>query len=54
MITHWLITSLENQIKIEGGTETTKWGNGMIPVGEELGSLALANDVVNKTRNLNQ
>ena len=25
MATRWKITSLENQMKIEGGVETTKW-----------------------------
>ena len=25
MATHWLATSFENQIRIEGGIETTKW-----------------------------
>ena len=54
MASHWTTTSLENQIRTEGGVETTKWENGMIPLGEVLGSLALANDTVNKTRNLNQ
>ena len=51
---HWIITSLENQIRIERGAETTKWGNRMILEGEGLGSLALVNEIVNKTRNLNQ
>ena len=34
MATHWLTTSFENQIKIEGGVEITKQENGMIPAGE--------------------
>ena len=29
MPTHWLVASFENQIKIEGGVETTKWENRM-------------------------
>ena len=40
--------------KMKGGVEITKWENGMILAGEGLGSLALANDIFNKTRNLNQ
>ena len=40
-------------MKIEGGVETTKWGNGMMSAGEVLGSLALVKEIVNKTKNLN-
>ena len=34
METHWIVTSFEHQIKIEGGIESTKWGNGMMSAGE--------------------
>ena len=51
MSSHWMMTSLENQMRIEGGAETTKLENGIIPAGQGLRLLALENYIINKTMN---
>ena len=41
LVTHWIITTLANDIRKEGGIKSRDWEDGMIPAGEGLGLLNL-------------
>ena len=48
MATYWIVAPFEHQIKIEGGTQSTKCENGMTLEGEGLGVLSLVTQLKTK------
>jgi len=52
MATHWTITTLEQEINIEGRIESNTWAEGIVPVGEAIGVLDVIKYVVKRTRNI--
>ena len=50
LATHWIITTLLNDVKEEGGITTDAWGDGMIPAGEGVGLLDLVMKIVKATK----
>jgi len=52
MATHWIITTLAQDAEIEGGIESKKWAEGLVPVGEAIGLLDLIKQIVQKTKSI--
>ena len=52
LATYWIVTTKQNEVELDGGVETTKWGNGMIAAGEGIGLLDLIKNIVTNTKDL--
>ena len=52
LATYWIVTTKQNKVELDGGVETTKWGNGMIAAGEGIGLLDLIKNIVTNTKDL--
>ena len=52
LATHWVITTLSNDVRDEGGIMLKEWQEGMIPAGEGLRLISLVSKIINATQNI--
>ena len=49
---HWVIISLGNSTRIEGGVESKNWKDSMIPAGESIGTLDLVWYIIRRCKHI--
>ena len=54
LVTHWVISTKNNDREIVGGLESTQWNNGLILSGEGVGLLELITKIKKATHNVNR
>jgi len=52
--THWIVSTKQNEVEIEGGIVSSRWREGLIPSGEGIGLLDLIKHVVKATKDVPQ
>ena len=52
LVTHWIITTLSNDVREEGGVKSREWEDGMISTGEGLSLLDLVATIAKATQHI--
>ena len=50
MVTHWMLVNTNNLTRVEGGVESTRWEEAIIPQGEGIRLLDTTKNIVEKTK----
>ena len=54
MVTHWVVSTENNNEEWIGGIQNTQWSDGLIPAGEGLGLLDLIKNINNNVKHLTE